>query len=1034
MNTENTVRASKPRLRKFHIGTGQSDQEIIDQFVVRKSQLGTILEVLEGNLDAESCQHLLIVAPRGRGKTTLLVRVMAELRTNEKFSTQLLPIRLMEESQEIFTLADFWLECLYYLAKSCAELDSALADQLVAEHAALAEDWTDKRLEGRARAAVLDVADRLNRRLVIMAENLQSLCDEADKNFGWCLRQVLQSEPQVMLLATATTQFEALDAKEPFFEMFRYLLLPPLDVAECRVLWQAITGEKVDERGIRPLRILTGGSPRLMVVMAGFTMERSLRQLMDQLVSLIDDHTEYFRGQLDELASTERRVYIALIDLWQASTTAEVAARARMDIRTASSLLGRLVKRGAVVADGAGKKRTYYAAERLYSIYYKLRRDRDEATVVHNLVHFMVTYYRGDALADLSRSLVAEAIVSDGIREGLMRAAAQLPELRELVEGYGLLLSAPTAHSDDMSPDVLSKLRQRFESADYAALVAKVDQWLIESDSRTPTADSTTIAAAIFWKALAQDRLGDASAAIETYASVVERYGESEERELQVQVAMALVNQGVAQSRLGDSSAAIETYSTVVERFGVSKEPALQELVAMALVNQGVVQGRLGDVSAAIETCASVAERYGDSEDCELQVQVAMALVNQGVAQSRLGDASAAIETYASVVERFGASKEFEMQVRVARALVNQGIAQGRLGDSSAEFETYASVVERFGASEESELQESVAKALVNQGVVQSRLGDSSAAIDIYASVVERYGTSEDRELQELVAMALVFQGINFGQLGDTSTEIETYTSVVERFGASEEGELQVQVAIALVNQGVAQSRVGDITAAIDTYASVVERFGLSSDQGLQVGVAKALIYQGMAQDQLGDMAAAIEAYASVIKRFGTSEELELQGLVARATGHAGEAFCLIGATDNALQMVDQLRALAQRSGVQSFLHRADWVDAMAHAALGEMSIVEQRFSAICARFDPNDDVALRTFQEDVPTLVALGAAPMALAQIIEEDEAVRAALRPLAVALRCEAGEKVRAPAEMLEIADDIQAQIESIRKNIKH
>jgi predicted NACHT family NTPase len=89
--------APRPRLRKFHIGTGQSDQEIIDQFVVRQGEFERIMEVLEGNIDVDSCQHLLLVAPRGRGKTTLLVRVIAELRTNTDLADRLLAVRLMEE-------------------------------------------------------------------------------------------------------------------------------------------------------------------------------------------------------------------------------------------------------------------------------------------------------------------------------------------------------------------------------------------------------------------------------------------------------------------------------------------------------------------------------------------------------------------------------------------------------------------------------------------------------------------------------------------------------------------------------------------------------------------------------------------------------------------------------------------------------------------------------------------------------------------------------------------------------------------------
>ena len=67
-------------------------------------------------------------------------------------------------------------------------------------------------------------------------------------------------------------------------------------------------------REIRPLEILTGGNPRLLVIVAGFARHRSLRQLMEELVVLIDEHTEYFRGHLEALPRSERRVYIAVID------------------------------------------------------------------------------------------------------------------------------------------------------------------------------------------------------------------------------------------------------------------------------------------------------------------------------------------------------------------------------------------------------------------------------------------------------------------------------------------------------------------------------------------------------------------------------------------------------------------------------------------------------------------------------------------------------------------------------------------------
>ena len=414
-------------IRKFNPGTFQSDDEIVRQFVVRQAELDLVLEVIRDNADSPSCQHVLIIGPRGRGKTMLLARVAAELRTDSTLSERLFPVRFMEESQEIATLADFWLEALFHLAHANATGNPEFSRELLATHADLTARWRDTNIEECARAAFLGAADRLDRRVVLMVENLQSLCSGVGDDFGWQLRQTLQSEPRVMLLATATSRFKGLDdAKRPFFELFRILDLEPLDTDACRRLWNMASDDKQTNREIKPLRILTGGSPRLLVIVATFARHRSLRQLLEELVTLVDDHTEYFRSHLEVLAQTERRVYLAVIDLWQSSSAREIADRARMDIRTASALIARLVDRGAVVVEGTGRKRKYAASERLYSIYYKLRRERDEAGLVRNLIQFMTVFYRSNELAEMVGTRRVEAAQSPSFREPQVRALRAL--------------------------------------------------------------------------------------------------------------------------------------------------------------------------------------------------------------------------------------------------------------------------------------------------------------------------------------------------------------------------------------------------------------------------------------------------------------------------------------------------------------------------------------------------------------------------------------------------------------------------------
>ena len=1062
----------------------------------------------------------------------LLARVAVELRTDSELSERLLPVRFMEESQEIFNLADFWLESLFHLAREQAKCDPDLSRELRDVHAALAVEWRGWELEERARAAVLETADRLGRQLVLMVENLQSLCRDVDDDFGWKLRKVLQSEPQIILLATATSRFRELDdAQHAFFELFRTIRLEPLDTAECRRLWQMVSGDTVSKRGIRPLQILTGGSPRLLIIIGEFAQHRSLRQLMEEIVKLVDDHTEYFRSHLEGFAKAERRVYLATIDLWQPSTTGEVAARARMDVRAVSALLGRLVERGAVIVEGSGRKRMYAAAERLYSIYYKLRRERDEAAVVRNLIHFMAVFYSETELADFAGRLRSEAARWPAIRAGIERAIAEIPQIGRVFANAERQSTKQTSdHTAAMGGEeagkvlredisgVLREATSAAERAEYPRVIELADLFLAslrdgrpydqepvvapvlyakaiahenlgEHEFAITTYDQVIdclrdndnpwsmvlVANALFSKGITHDRLGDAQAEMATYDEVVERFGDGDMPDLQVLVAMALVNKGVTHGQIGDAQAEIATYNEVVERFGDGDVPDLQVQVAMALVNKGVTHGQIGDAQAEIATYDGVVERFGDGGVPELQVQVAKALVYKGITHGQIGDAQAEIATYDEVVERFGDGGVSELQVQVAKALFNKGVTHGQIGDAQAEIATYDEVVERFDDVGVPELQVQVAKALVNKGVKLGQIGDAQAEIATYNGVVEKFGDSDVPDLQVQVAMTLVNKGVKLGQIGDAQAEIATYDEVVERFGDGGVSELQVQVAKALVNKGITHGQIGDAQAEIATYDEVVERFGdggvpelqvqvakalvnkgvtygrlddtqaelaaydqligrfrISDVPVLQISIAKALINKGIAHLQLRDAQEALATHDEIIERFGNSDIPELQIQVAKSLVNKAEAEIRTGGVEEALRTCDEIeRRIRALTGNETAAleRRAKWLRTKALLVLKKHSDAMGEFRSVYAVFLPSDDTMVREMLGHVPNLIAAGARDSDLVEVLSGDKEKADALLPLVVALRQHAGETVRAPTEVLEIAADIRREFVAAR-----
>lgn len=99
---------------KFNPGF-QSDDEAVTNFVVRGGELTTILARLRNAQgDSNQAVRLLVVAPRGAGKTTLCRRVVAEARRSKTLAGWE-PIFLGEESYVVTTPGEFFLECLAQL-------------------------------------------------------------------------------------------------------------------------------------------------------------------------------------------------------------------------------------------------------------------------------------------------------------------------------------------------------------------------------------------------------------------------------------------------------------------------------------------------------------------------------------------------------------------------------------------------------------------------------------------------------------------------------------------------------------------------------------------------------------------------------------------------------------------------------------------------------------------------------------------------------------------------------------------------------
>lgn len=401
---------TQPKMMKFNPGF-QSDDEAIANFIVRQREFETILQRFTAVAPGSGSPRLVVTAPRGAGKTTLCRRVVAESRRSGPLHDQWHTIFFGEESYSVTTPGEFFLECLFQLndqerqtLKSDYEWAVASADE-----AELLE-----RTIGTLRA----FSKRLGKRLLVIAENFHIILSDQIGDQADTLLAQLSDDSVFGILATSVALGDS-EGEALLRAHFLQIPLNPLTLDECHTLWVALTFQSVGVERIRPLEILTGGSPRLIHILAEFMQTPSLEHLMANLNHLIDQNTEYFKSQLDGLPVIERKVFAALLDKWDPSTAKEVAIAARVNTNIASAMLARLTDRGAVVKQmGLGRAAIYSAAERLFNIYYLMRRRSHPSSRVRALVAFMTEYYDGDELVDTSAKLINEACGLEPGRRG----------------------------------------------------------------------------------------------------------------------------------------------------------------------------------------------------------------------------------------------------------------------------------------------------------------------------------------------------------------------------------------------------------------------------------------------------------------------------------------------------------------------------------------------------------------------------------------------------------------------------------------
>ena len=384
--------------RRLYNPAHLTPDELKGSFVARQDTLAEMLRVIGEQTPGHPCQHMMLIGPRGMGKTTLGLRFLYAIEDDPDLSKRWQPVAFHEESYGIVSLADFWIHALRHLTRATGE--SRWAERAEA----LIEDERDReRAAAYALAELTDFSRESGKRLILFVENLDAVIGQIrDEREIHSLRVTLIEHPEILLLGSANAFFEVIGGYgEPLYEFFRVFKLGGLGEIDAQKILNAVAnGEGRPELSetlnreharLETIRRLTRGNPRLLSLACRLLIESPLRSAVEDLERLADEQTPYFKARIEVLPVQARKVFHCLAEGWRPLLAKEVAAAAKLTSSHASAQLKQLLEKGYVreVHLPSAKRTRYEVSDRFCNIYYLLRFSRSRRDRLKRLVEFL---------------------------------------------------------------------------------------------------------------------------------------------------------------------------------------------------------------------------------------------------------------------------------------------------------------------------------------------------------------------------------------------------------------------------------------------------------------------------------------------------------------------------------------------------------------------------------------------------------------------------------------------------------------------
>jgi tetratricopeptide (TPR) repeat protein/DNA-binding transcriptional ArsR family regulator len=381
----------------------RTDLHVLEEiFVQRHEILADIIERVRESGFTGNKHQVLLVGPRGIGKTHLITLLQHRITQDRELAERVRIAWLLEDE----TITSF-----VQLLKRIYE---SLAEEYPTE---FPRNWLEDvldRIPGQIRKGFESIlVERFrDKTLLLIVENLDLLFDGLGDEGEKQLRAFLQTHPFTSIVATSQRLFKGARARErPFFGFFATEHLRPLAVADavellCRIARHREQADLVaflatpeGRSRVRAIHHLAGGNHRIYIILSGFITRDSLDELAGPFEKMVDELTPYYQERMRWLTPQQRQIVEHLCAREETCTPKGIARHLLTTENSVSSQLKKLLELGYVLRSPRGRESLYELAEPLMRLASEVKEKRHKPFRL--LVNFLRIWYRPDVLPQL---------------------------------------------------------------------------------------------------------------------------------------------------------------------------------------------------------------------------------------------------------------------------------------------------------------------------------------------------------------------------------------------------------------------------------------------------------------------------------------------------------------------------------------------------------------------------------------------------------------------------------------------------------